>query len=83
MDKRDDPVDRLVRDCTPAEFVEWLVKYKKLPPEQAENVEINLREQFKWHRLQGRLDRPSFAAVLAQLLGLRGSPSRLRRPDEN
>lgn len=79
-EERIDPVDSMVRDCTAKEFVGWLVQYKKLSPDQAENVEMNLREQFKWHRLQGRLDRRPWFIMLAELWGLRGKVSKLMRP---
>lgn len=81
MDKRDDPVDRMLRDCTAGEFVEWMVRYHGLSTDSAKTIEINLREQFKWHRLQGRLDRPSALTVLAQIVGARGSVSQLNTPE--
>lgn len=81
-DDRKDPVEQLVRDCSAAEMVEWLVKYKHLHPNEAENVEINLREQFRWHRLQGRLDRCNTAAIIAELLLMRRSPMTLLSPKE-
>lgn len=81
-DDREDPVLRAVRDLTAKEVVEWLVKYKGLPESSADNVESNLREQFKWHRLQGRLDHNSTAALIAELWLLRGKVSRLRSPKE-
>jgi hypothetical protein len=80
---RIDPVDGMVRDCTPKEFVEWLVKYKGLKECDAENVEINLREQFKWHRLQGRLDRRPSLILIAELWNLRGSVTKLDMPEKS
>lgn len=80
-DERADPVDRRIRDLTAKEFVDWLVKYKGLPEEARENVEVNLREQYCWHRLQGRLDRHPFAALVAQLLLLRRGTKSLERPE--
>lgn len=79
--ERKDPVARMVCDSTAEEFVEWMVKYKKLDPAQAENVESNLREAFKWHRLQGRIDRSPLLQTIAVLLGLRQSVSALEKPE--
>lgn len=79
---RVDPVDRMIPDCTAAEFTAWLVEYKGVHPECAENVESNLREQFRWHRLQGRLDRSPASAVIAELIGMRAALTKLERPAE-
>jgi len=80
-DERPDPVDRAIRDMTPAEFVDWLIEYKGLNPQCRDNVESNLREQYKWHRIQGRLDRSPFWQFMAELLRVRrDSPLRLERP---
>lgn len=79
-DERADPVDRKIRDLTAEEFVDWLVKYKGLPEEARDNVIMNLREQFCWHRLQGRLDRNTTAALVAHLLLLRRDTKTLERP---
>lgn len=79
-DERSDPVSRCIRDLTAEEVTEWLVKYKGLKEGDAENVASNLREQFKWHRLQGRLDRNTTAALIAELLCLRADLKRLERP---
>lgn len=79
--KREDPVERLVTDCTAAEFVQWLVKSHNLPEGSAKTVEMNLREQFRWHRLQGRLDTHPTALVVAQLLGMRADIKKLERPE--
>lgn len=57
IELRKDPVGRMVCDLTAKELVDWMVKYHKLPVDSASTVEMNLREQYKWHRLQGRLDR--------------------------
>jgi hypothetical protein len=67
--KRADPVDRMVADSTPSEFVAWMVKYHGLPdkPWTRETVESNLAEQFRWHRLRGRLDRHPWLAALVEL----------------
>lgn len=72
----------MVRDTTPEEFVEWLVEYHGLPKGSARTVEMNLREQFKWHRLQGRLDRNTTAGLVAELLLMRRSPMTLEKPVE-
>lgn len=75
-----DPVEQLIPQITSWSFVAWLVWYKGLDEDVAENVESNLREQFRWARLQGRLDRPSFAAIVAELLRLRRSTESLGAP---
>jgi len=80
MDKRPDPVSRLVRNIEAREMVQWLVQYHGLPESSAETVESNLREQFKWHRLQGRLDARPIAAVIAELFAMRHSPMILNTP---
>ena len=67
-DKRKDPVARLVRDLTAEEMVGWLVKYHGLPEGESSIVMSNLKEQYKWHRLQGRLDRSRPLRTLAWLL---------------
>ena len=79
-DENPDPVSRLVRDLTAEEMVAWLVEYKGLPESSAENVTMNLREQYRWHRLQGRLDRSLMAAAIAELLLMRRSPKALETP---
>lgn len=79
-DERKDPVLRLVRDASAEEMVEWLVKYHGLDPRCVDTITINLREQFRWHRLQGRLDRSPTASVIAELLLMRRSPQTLEAP---
>ena len=83
VDERTDPVSRMVRNMTAQETVDWLVKYHGLPESSAATVEANLREQYKWHRLQGRLDTRPTAAVVAQLLCLRQSVKALEKPEKN
>lgn len=78
--ERKDPVDQMVRDMTAKEVVDWLVEYHRLPKSSASTVESNLREQFKWHRLQGRLDRGGFALIVACMLNMRSSVMKLVRP---
>jgi hypothetical protein len=80
-DKTYDPVDKLVRNLTPEETGAWLVKYHNLPEGSAETVIMNLREQYRWHRLQGRLDKCEPAALFAELLVMRQSPLALKRPE--
>ncbi len=77
--KRKDPVARLVMDMTPHEVVEWLIEYHDLPQVAAETVERTMREQFKFHRLQGRLDQRGNLAILADMIGLRQSVKILER----
>lgn len=79
-DQRVDPVERLVRDLSAEEMVEWMVKYHGLPKSNADTVISNLREQYRWHRLQGRLDHRPFLILLAELWGLRRGPSILETP---
>lgn len=81
-DERRDPVARMVRDLTAREFVDWLVEHHGLPKGSADTVESNLREQYKWHRLQGRLDNNPTAHLLATILSMRASPKALERPTE-
>jgi hypothetical protein len=81
FDKRRDPVSRMVRSLTAEEIVDWLVEYHGLPPNSASTVKTNLREQLKWQRLQGRLDRLPVVAVIAKLLRLRSSVKRLERQE--
>lgn len=78
--QRKDPVARMVRDMTAQDVVNWLVEYHGLPKSSADTVEMNLREQFKWHRLQGRLDQNTTAGLVAQLLVMRQSPMVLEKP---
>jgi len=80
-DKTSDPVQRRIRALTAEEFAAWLVQHRGLPEVSAETVIINLREQFQWHRLQGRLDRRPALAILARLWGLRQSVRCLERPN--
>lgn len=81
--KRKDPVARLVHDMTAAEVTGWLVEFHGLNPSSSKTVEDNLRDQFKYHRLQGRLDRNSNLAILAELLKLRQSVKVLERAAED
>lgn len=84
VELRKDPVGRMVCDLTPKEFVDWMVKYHGLPADTGETVESNLREQYKWHRLQGRLDRGwRVFSALAELIGLRQSATVLERPSKD
>lgn len=78
--KRADPVDRMVSDLTAEEFVAWLIEYHGLPACARDTVVSNLREQYKWHRLQGRLDRNTTAGLVAELLLMRQSPMALKTP---
>lgn len=79
---REDPVSRLVRDLTAEEVVGWLVQYHGLRKESADSVIMNLREQFRWHRLQGRLDAHPTAAIIAEMWAMRRSPLSLNTPKE-
>jgi len=68
--KRPDEYDRLVRDMTAAELVDWMIKYHKLPVDARHTVLHNLEEQYRYHRLRGRLDRidPATAGTHIQQL---------------
>lgn len=56
------------------------MEYHHLPKASAETVEMNLREQYKWQRLQGRLDQRPTAAIVAELLHMRQSVAVLETP---
>lgn len=79
---REDPVARAVKDMSAEEVTAWLVKYHGLKQESAETVISNLREQFIWHRLQGRLDQRSTAAVIAEVWELRQTVKNLKRSEK-
>lgn len=79
-DQRKDPVARMVRDMTAEEMVDWMVKYHGLPEGSRDTVVSNLREQYRWHRLQGRLDRTPTVQLLAQMLAMRQSSQALATP---
>lgn len=76
----DDPVADLVRDLPAKYIVAWLVWYKDLPEEAAENVESNIRRSLCAYRFQGRLDRSPFLVALAKLLGVYQSLKHLKAP---
>ena len=80
--ERRDPVARMVLDLSAQEVVDWLIEFHGLDKGSAKTVEMNLREQFKWHRLQGRLDRGGVAVIVAELLQMRRSPMTLEKPAE-
>ena len=67
-DQQHDPVDRLVRNTTAEEITDWLIKYHGLSEHSRDVVTSNLRQQFLWHRLRGRLDRHPFFALVLELL---------------
>lgn len=82
-----DPVSRMVAHGTAREYVDWMRFRGDISRAEAEPnadgwncLECNLREAFKWHRLQGRLDRHPILAIIAQLMGLRQSVKVLERP---
>ena len=83
MKPTNDPVQDMVRALSAEEYAEWMVKYHGLPEASARTIELNLREAFKWHRLQGRLDRHPSLAVLAELLMLRQSAKALKTPERD
>lgn len=61
-DKHKDPVERLVRDCTAKEMVDWMIKHHGLPKGSAETVRSNLDQQFRHHNLRGRLQAGALTA---------------------
>jgi hypothetical protein len=79
VQKREDPVDRLVYDLTAEEFVEWLVFRGSMDTIEA-NVVDNLRSAFQAHRLRGRIDRYPFLIVLGELWGVWKHPKTLSYP---
>ena len=76
VNKREDRVDRLVHDLSARHFVAWLVEYKGLNESVSENVESNLDDLLRAHRLRGRLDRGGLWAVIISYLEWRTSHSR-------
>ncbi|MES2685716.1 MAG: hypothetical protein V4706_02780 [Pseudomonadota bacterium] len=64
---RTDPVDRLVKDLSAEETVDWLIEYKGLPESSRENVVTNLKGNLNAHRLRGRLDHWPIIATLVQI----------------
>ena len=66
-----DPVQDLVRALPAEVFVDWLIEYHGLPETARSVVESNLRTNFRWHRLQGRLDNRPAIATLAEVWQLR------------
>jgi hypothetical protein len=79
--KSDDPVQRMVSAGTPEFFVTWLIEHHGAKESSRKTIESNLREQFRWHRLQGRLDRGGWLNFFATLMGLKQSPIELKTPD--
>ena len=77
-----DPVSALVLNISAREFTQWLVEHHGLKSEHAGIVETNLHLQFKWHRLQGRLDRRAWLRDLARLWGLWRDPRGLSSAGE-
>jgi hypothetical protein len=70
-----------VRDLTAEEFADWLIQSHGANEGSRSTIEIALRSQFKWHRLQGRLDQRSTAAVIAEIFHIRQSSMALETPD--
>lgn len=71
IETRIDPVARMVKDLTAEEVVNWMIESHGLSENSRNTVTFNLKEQFKWHRLQGRLDRRPFWIFMAELLRIR------------
>jgi hypothetical protein len=74
-----DPVSKLVRAMSAKEIVDWLVKHHGLNERSKETVEMNLREQMRWHRLQGRLDGGGWLNFFATLMGSKATAARPRQ----
>lgn len=81
VDVHPDPIRRMVRDFTAEEMVEWM-QFRGSLEKFDQCIADNLREQFKWHRLQGRIDRHPLLIVIAELWGLRRKPKTLERPKD-
>lgn len=64
---REDRVDRLVRDMTAAEVVDWLIEYHGLKESSRETAICNIEENQRFHRLRGRIDRSSALAAIVEL----------------
>ena len=79
--ERTDPVARMVTDLTAEEMTDWLIEHHGLNESSRQTVESNLREQFRWHRLQGRLDRDDTAKTVAELLSMYRPPETLESPN--
>lgn len=77
----DDPVQNMTSAMSPKSTVNWLIEYHGLPEKSRKTVESNLREQYRWHRLQGRLDRGGWLNFFATLMGLKQSPLELKTPE--
>jgi hypothetical protein len=65
--KRTDPVDRLVKDISAEEIVDWMIEYHGLSKDSRRTVVSNLRDNLHFHRLRGRLDRTPWLANLVEL----------------
>lgn len=76
-----DPVQKMVNVSTAKRMVDWMVEHHGLSEKSRETVEMNLREQMKWHRLQGRLDGGGWLNFFATLMGLKQSPLVLEKPE--
>lgn len=79
--KGDDPVQNMVPAFSAHGMTDWLVNHHHLPEGSRKTVESNLQEQFRWHRMQGRLDRGGWLNFFATLMGLKQSPHDLKTPE--
>jgi hypothetical protein len=77
----DDPVQNMVAAFTARGFADWLIEHHNAKESSRKTIEDNLREQFRWHRLQGRLDRGGWLNFFATLVGLKQSPIELKTPE--
>lgn len=82
FDNAADPVDAKIAAMTPEAITDWLVTFHGLPSTSRDTVARNLREQFKFHRLQGRVDQRPALAVLMEIFQLRQDVKELNRPKE-
>jgi hypothetical protein len=76
-----DPVQDITQALSSKAMVDWLVEHHGLKESSRVTVEMNLRGQFRWHRLQGRLDRGGWLNFFATLMGLKQSPLELAKPE--
>lgn len=77
-----DPVQRMVRVSSPEKFANWLIESHGAAESSRRILEMNISEQMRWHRLQGRIDRQPLLVGLAELWKLRQSADEIAyRPD--
>lgn len=84
MSNNNDPVQRMVRVSSPEKFATWLIESHGAAESSRRILEMNIAEQMRWHRLQGRIDRQPLLVGLAELWRLRQPAETLAyKPDPN